>query len=88
MPRPPNNGFTATEQRIIDLLSDGMPHTKEEIHGRLWDEMAEVRAITFHISNIRAKLRPRGQDIICEFNRRRIYYRHIRLLASSYDGYK
>jgi hypothetical protein len=31
-------------------------------------------------------LRPRGEDIICQFILRQRQYRHVRLLHSAYDG--
>ena len=79
--------FTPIQQRIIDLLSDGMPHSREAILECLQDELVNnQQAHKMHIMAIRYKLRPRGQDIICEYVRRRPFYRHVRLLASSYDG--
>jgi hypothetical protein len=35
---------------------------------------------------MRYKLRPRGEDIICQFIFRQRQYRHVRLLHSAYDG--
>ena len=78
--------FTPTQSRILRVLSDGRRHSRKEIHGCLVDELGELSNIQAHLSNIRKKLRPIGEDIICEFYQRTIYYRHVRLLASSNDG--
>ncbi len=77
--------FTPTEQRILNLLSDGLPHSREEIRHCLSDELAPKAAIRPHIASIRRVLRLLGEDIICEINPK-ICYRHVRLLASANDG--
>lgn len=74
--------FTPTEQRMLKILSDGFPHHKSELQACLYDEESTIRQ---HIYNIRAKLRPRGEDIVCELRLHGIHYRHVRLLASPYD---
>jgi hypothetical protein len=75
--------FTPTESRIIKLLSDGLPHKKKEIHECLYDDMGRLNNIQQRISMIRKKLRPIGQDIICELIGYSIQYRHVRLLRSN-----
>jgi len=81
-----SNGYTRTEKKIVNLLSDGLPHTREEVHDCLWDEEAPLTAIQMHISRIRAKIRPRGEEIVCELRHRTIHYRHVRLLDDPYKG--
>ncbi len=71
---------TPTQQKMLDLLSDGMPHSREEMFACLWDEESRYVAIHPHISLIR-KLLPPGEAIICEYRKRSIYYRHVRLLT-------
>lgn len=79
--------FTPTQARIIKMLADGMPHTRKELKTCLDDELAELGAVNFHVSILRKKLRPIGQDIVCELGAGyRLGFRHIRLLASSNDG--
>jgi len=82
--KPAANGvhWTPVETKMLQLLSDGKPHTREELHGCLWDDKSYLRTIQFHLSKIRQRLRPQGQDIICELFKRQIHYRHIRYLAS------
>lgn len=74
--------FTPTQQAMLDVLADGLPHTFDELHACLLDDLSQISTIQFHISNLRKVLRPLGQDIICEVANRRKYYRHIRLLLS------
>lgn len=76
-----NNGYTPTQRRILDLLSDGVAHTKEELVKCLWDELAGPTILNQHISNIRDKLRPQGQDIINIQEQRVSYYRHVRIVS-------
>lgn len=54
--------FSPTQQRIVDLLSDGLLHSKEEIYGMLLTANS-VNHIQMHISNLRKVMRPVGQDI-------------------------
>lgn len=81
------NGFTPTHKRMLAVLADGLPHRREELHACLSDELGPINNIHVHISNMRKKLRARGQDIVCEVVNRRFLYRHVRLLASAEDGY-
>jgi hypothetical protein len=78
--------FTPTQQRMIDVLSDGMPHTREELHKCLWDEEGALGNIKMHISLIRKVLQPVGQDIVCCLVRGTIQYRHIRRIYPSSEG--
>lgn len=77
--------FTPTEQRILDLLSDGLSHRREEFLSCLYDELGRLGTVRLHLYNMRKKLRPIGQDIVTEMGQSRIlYYRHVRLLHSPY----
>lgn len=82
----PTVGFTPTQQRMLKLLSDGMPHSKEAMLECLQDELCGPTDHARHIAGIRMKIRLKGEDIICEYVKRRPYYRHVRLLPSAYDG--
>ena len=74
------NGYTPTQKRILDLLADGLPHSRYEIHACLDDELSALRAIRRHISVIRQSHRAKDQDIVCEIYNRTVHYRHVRLL--------
>ncbi len=78
--------FTPTEQAILELLSDGMPHPRDEVKRLLPDDLADARAIAVHVCNLRRKIGRVGQDIIFTIDRRRKCYRLVRMLASPYDG--
>ena len=78
--------FTPVQQRMLAVLADGLPHTREEIHACLWDERGAMSNIRFHISMIRKVLRPKGQDILIEYIKKKLHYRQVRLLASATDG--
>lgn len=82
--------FTPTEQRIIDLLSDGLPHARSELMGLLNDDMTTVKTLGMHIYRIRNKLAGHGQNIITEVvgGRRQIHFRYVRLIGSAYSGYR
>lgn len=73
--------LTPTECRILEKLSDGMPHSKEELVLCLFDDLSSVHTVKYHISNLRVKLRPIGQEIVCEYNRG-FKYRRVRLYST------
>ena len=77
-----------TEERFLDMLNDGQRHTKQELHGLLWDEQSNMRTVSCWIVRLRRKLRPLGRDIVCELHYGKIHYRQVRLLASPNDGRK
>ena len=82
MPSP----FTPTEQRIMDLLDDGLPHRREELHRCLSDELAALSAIQPHLSRLRRRLNPKGIDILCILKDRTLHYQKIRVCYSANDG--
>jgi len=78
--------FTPTQSKILQVLSDGLPHKFEELQAVLPDNLSDRKTLSNHLSGIRIRLRPRGEDIICQFILRQRQYRHVRLLHSAYDG--
>lgn len=80
--RPARPAFTPVEARMIGVLSDGRPHRREQLHRCLVDELGEVRNIRAHITRIRSKIRPHGEDVQCVRFRRRVCYQLVRLLIT------
>lgn len=80
----PTATWTPTERCMLAVLADGYPHTREELHACLYDDRGALSNIRVHISAIRKKLRPRGEDVACELLAGKVYYRHVRLLKSAY----
>jgi len=77
--------FTDTQEALLAVLSDGKPHDRSELLSAM-DKLTDFKTVRVHISNIRKKLRPRGEEIVCEYANRRTFYRHVRLLPSANDG--
>ena len=78
--------LTPTQQKIIDLLSDGLKHSREELHN-LINPNANKSNVHIHISQLRKLLLSRGEDIAGEVGfGMRITYRHVRLLVNPNDG--
>lgn len=76
--------FTPTQYRILKVLSDGLDHKKGELKAVLDDEMAGDNALSVHLTYLRKRLRPRGEDIVCVARGHgRYFYRHVRLIAPS-----
>jgi len=80
-----DTGFTKVQQEMLDILDDGLPHTRLELHACLPDPESALSSIQRHIAVIRKLIRPVGHDLICELVHRRICYRHVRLLRSPND---
>jgi hypothetical protein len=78
--------FTGVRKKMVDLLADGLPHTRHELHACLSDELGPMKNISAHLAFIRKKLRTIGEDILCEFVARRMHYRRVRLLPSPNNG--
>ena len=70
--------------KILAKLSDGMPHSLKELHSCCGPSSAST--VYYHLSILRTRLRPNGEDIICEYvmPSRGYAYRHVRLLANPY----
>ncbi len=84
--------FTKTQQRILAVLSDGLPHLRKELWATVpsVQGMAEEHQKEFarlqtnqYLVGLRSKLRIVGEDIVCEIVNRRLCYRHVRLLRSN-----
>lgn len=81
--------FTPTQQAMLQVLSDGMPHRKEDLYACLPEGYeSDMRAVITMVHKIRKKLRTVGQDIICEYSYGVYKYRHVRHLHSANDGYR
>lgn len=78
--------FSPTHKRILDCLSDGKMHTKDEIKKVIdVDEKIDLvsqATLTTTISNLRKILEKHGETIICQVHYGRFYYRHVRLIST------
>ena len=82
--RPDHEGFTPTERRILILLEDGEPHLRSEIHKCCYDDLTPESSVKKHVSNIRKKLRNRGEDVKCVLHLGRLHYVHVVLLRRNH----
>jgi hypothetical protein len=48
----------------MEVLQDGLPHTREEIHACLSDELSSLDAIKPHICSLRPKLEKYQRGIL------------------------
>lgn len=72
--------YTPTEKKILNHLNDGMRHKRRDLMADCMDELASRTSFRNSVCRLRKKLRPKGQDIVCELADGTINYRHIRLL--------
>lgn len=83
MPHP-NKGKTQspTQDKMMAMLSDGLAHSKEELHQCLDDDLASLAAVDHHILLLRKKVERDG--LLIAF--RNGYYALVRSASSPYDG--
>lgn len=78
--------LTPTQRRMVELLADGKPHERRELHALLPFDEGAMTNVKAHLTAIRKKIRPRGEEIVCEVVNNRLCYRHIVLLKSTIVG--
>jgi len=76
--------WTPTEHRLMEKLSDGLPHTKRELKGCIdFDpDLVETGALKNHVSNIRKKLAPQGFTVVCVVWERKHCYQLYRPVSA------
>lgn len=74
--------FTPIQQAMLEILSDGLPHTREELHECC--KPSSLPALSVHMVRLRKRLIPKGESVVCVIKNRRICYQHVRLLVSPY----
>lgn len=75
--------LTPTQDRLYRLLSDGYPHSREELlREALDDDLATAANLAPHISNLRKKIRSSGLGIFLQLISGRIHYCMVRFLHS------
>jgi hypothetical protein len=74
--------YTPIQQRIIDLLSDGLPHERRDMLKCINPNSKNLNGLAVHIAFLRSKVRELRQDIVTELRRGGIYYRMVILLPT------
>jgi len=75
--------FSGVQQRMLDVLSDGLSHTPKELQACLHDELGSVSNIHAHLTGLRKNLRPKGSDVLCELLNGSTTYRQVRVVRPS-----
>lgn len=70
--------FTATQRKILAVLADGERHHCDELLNKC--SVPNKQGVRVQLTQMRKILRIIGEEVICEYWERRLYYRHIRLL--------
>lgn len=78
--------LTPTQRCLLHTLSDGLPHTRRELHRCLPDDLGALSNIKVHLSAMRKLLRPRGEDILCVLHNRTICYCLVRRYTVPGEG--
>lgn len=78
--------FSPTHRRMLELLSDGEPHSKEELGACLYDELTDAdQQVKVQIFRLRKRL-PASEDIRCRRHNGSTTYQHVRIMANPYRG--
>ena len=75
-----NNGFTPTEARLIEVLSDGKVHPRLELVDYLPDPLSSYDALKMHLGRLRKKLQAKDEDLVFVAAHKVWGYRHVRNL--------
>jgi len=73
--------YTQTQKAILKVLEDGYAHKRKELMDVLSDDLSSLSCLATMLTRMRKKMRPVGQDIVCELQSRQICYRWVRLLG-------
>jgi len=57
--------FTPTHKRMLAVLADGQPHTRQELHACLVDDLGPLSNVSYHLTTLKPKLQEIGQGIAC-----------------------
>lgn len=74
--------FGEIERKILYVLADGEPHSREEIMGHVDEEQWTTTNLSSHVKNIRRKLKQVGHGIVCELREQKFHYRYVIFLHS------
>lgn len=76
--------FTPTEKKIIEVLKDCKPHSKNDLYKVLEDDLSGPNALNVHITRIRPKLKVSGYTIVPTFpNGSHIHFMIVALVDPS-----
>ena len=67
--------LTPIQQRMLNVLKDGLPHHRNELQACLDDELASPKAMVRQLSQMRKLLRMKGLNVVCRAFGGRSYYR-------------
>jgi hypothetical protein len=61
--------FSPTQKCLMEILGDGNQHPRDELMKCLWDELGKPVNLSNHLTLLRKKLHPIGQDVVSERHR-------------------
>jgi len=73
--------ITPTHRRLLKVLGDGEPHTREELMTCLSDELGNPTNVNVHLARLRPLLRAQGEDVLCVWTKRQRMYQWIKKLV-------
>lgn len=79
--------LTVIQRKMLRILSDGEPHSREELHKCLQDELASLRAIQHHLDIVKRAVAAKGwllrSVVLGGDHGNRPYYQMFRRLRDS-----
>jgi len=76
--------YTPTQRRLMAVLEDGLPHSRDELFACIDDELCQIVNFRVHLNYLRKKLQPIGLDILLDRTGdkpQKYNYRLVRLIA-------
>lgn len=72
------DGLTDTQQRMMVVLKDGLPHPLEHLLPCLWDEMASPSVVHSHMYKLRkVLLKTKNEGVLLEVRKKKAFYRWV-----------
>lgn len=73
--------YTPIQKRILEILSDGMPHDRWQLLKCIGDPLATLPGLQQHMYLLRSRLRMINQEIVCVRRQGSYMYQHVKLLV-------
>lgn len=75
--------YTPTQRMLLEVLSDGLPHKRDDLRRLIDPDLCERATLRVHISHLRHHLRLDGQNILCVWHKRVWCYQQVKLINPS-----
>lgn len=79
--------LTQIEWNILEVLKDGDGHERGELLACIGDDQVDLSTLNTHLANIRRKIEPFGETIVCQVKGKFLWlHRWMKKLSYSSDN--